>query len=102
MSGAGLEEGWAGGASEERGVYRADGVRAFVAAPGEQEKYLGEAAGSQGESGGEAVFEILKVDVAAGERDLALVGHEAEAQRPPDGVFEVFAEQQNIGRAEAV
>src|SRR6516225_10354181 len=46
--------------------------------------------------------EVVEAQIAAVHCDAALVGHEFHAEWSPDGVLEIFLEQQQIGCAEAV
>jgi len=48
------------------------------------------------------VLEILKVNIASGQRHFSLICHKVEAQRSPDTVLETFPQQQEIGTAETI
>ena len=45
---------------------------------------------------------LIEVNIVARERDFALVSGEGEADGSPDGVLKGFAQQEGIGRAEAI
>jgi len=78
-------------------------VVAFVSAPGEEEIDNGKASGLDGEAGTVGVAEIVQVDVVALQADLSLVGGEGDADGEfAEGVLDAFAEEDEVGSAEAV
>src|SRR5438094_2153976 len=88
--------------SQQRGVHVRDVVMAFAAAPGKHHRDHGEAAGTEGEAGSEAMLEVTESEIAAGCRHSSLVGHELRSEWSPDRVLEILLQQQEIGPAKAV
>ena len=48
------------------------------------------------------MFQMIESDVAASGNHSALIGHEFQAERAPDGVLEGLLQYKKIGRAKAV
>src|SRR4051812_39419274 len=75
---------------------------AFGSTPGKHHLNHGESTGSQGDTGGKTMFQMVESDVAASCRHASLISHELQAERSPDGVLETLLHQQEIGCAKPV
>src|SRR3954468_1776520 len=74
----------------------------LLATPGKHHLNHWEAAGAQRQSRGETVAEVTESKVAARHSHSALICHELQSERSPDGVLEALLQQQEIRRAKPV
>src|SRR5437660_6180787 len=75
---------------------------ALSPSPGEHHRDHGEAASSQSQPTCKTMLEVTEAQITACERNPALVRHQLQPKRPPDGMLKVFLQEQKIGRAKPV
>src|SRR5216683_2039554 len=94
-----LKQGWPRRTAQQGGVYVDNRMRAFVAAPSEEQKHLRKAPSPQREAGSKAMDPGIGSQVSTLQANFAFLRHDGKPERPPDGVLQALAKEHDIGSA---